>query len=50
MRMVEHEVTAGGSVIATYEPSGDVATGSFETIQPSAAERARRTKIAEGAW
>ena len=50
MRMLDHEVSLGGNIIATYEPSGDVEPGSFPTIEPSAAELERRKKIAEGAW
>lgn len=50
MRMLEHEVTPRGSIIATYEPDGAVETGSFATEQPSAAELDRRKKIESGAW
>jgi dihydrofolate reductase len=50
MRMVEHEVTGGGNVIATYEPGGEVAPGSFPTEEPSAAEIERRARIAAGTW
>ena len=50
MRMVEHEVTPGGAVLATYEPAGDVEPGSFPTIEPTAAELERRARIAQGAW
>ncbi len=50
LRMVEHEVTPAGAVIAAYEPAGAVAPGSFPTTEPSAAERQRRARIAEGAW
>src|SRR5687767_10372928 len=38
MRMVEHQVTPGGAVIATYRPDGPVQPGSFATEEPSAAE------------
>jgi dihydrofolate reductase len=50
MRMVEHEVTAAGNVIATYVPAGAVEPGSFATGEPSAAEIERRRKIDEGTW
>ncbi len=50
MRMVEHQVTPGGNVIATYEPNGEVRPGSFEVIEPTPAELERRHRIAEGAW
>lgn len=50
LRMVEHQVTRGGNIIATYEPSGEVKTGSFLTIAPSTNERVRRKRMAEGSW
>jgi dihydrofolate reductase len=50
MRMVEHKVTAVGTIIAAYEPAGEVKTGSFATKEPSPAELERREKVEEGAW
>ncbi len=50
MRMVEHKITEGGNIIATYRPDGPVETGSFATGEPSAAERSRRRKIEDGSW
>jgi len=50
MRMAEHEVTPAGTVIATWEPAGDVQTGSFASPEPSPAELERRRKIADGSW
>ena len=50
MRMVEHKVTSVGTVIATYEPAGEVTTGTFATKEPSGAELERREKIEAGAW
>ncbi len=50
MRMVDHRVTAIGTVIATYEPAGEVTTGTFATKEPSQAELERREKVEEGAW
>lgn len=50
MKMVEHKFTPGGAIIATYEPAGPVEPGSFITIEPSAAELARREKMANGTW
>ena len=50
MRMVEHRVTRGGNIVATYEPAGEVETGSFLTIDPTPAELERRGKIADGSW
>jgi dihydrofolate reductase len=50
MRMVEHEVTAAGNVIATYQPAGPVKTGSFPSPEPSSAELERRRRINQGSW
>ena len=51
MRMVEHQVTPRGTIIATYRPDGAVQVGTFETQEPSPAERARRRKMEEeGTW
>lgn len=50
MRMVEHEVTPGGNVVAAYEPAGEVEPGSFEVIEPTPAEQERRRRMAEGKW
>ena len=50
MRMVEHQITPGGNIIATYQPDGAVETGSFGADEPSAAELDRREKIEEGTW
>lgn len=50
MRMVEHQVTPGGNIIATYEPDGTVETGSFQAQEPSAAELDRREKVDKGTW
>jgi dihydrofolate reductase len=50
MRMLRHEVTPSGAIIATYVPAGTVETGSFPSPEPSAAERERQRKMAEGSW
>ena len=50
MRMVEHQVTAGGNIVATYEPDGEVQPGDLRPVEPTAAERERRDRIAEGSW
>lgn len=44
LRMVDHFVTDTGVVIASYEPDGEVRTGTFETRPPSEAELERREK------
>ena len=48
MKLVDHFVSNTGVVLATYEPAGEVQTGSFETKQPSEAELERREKMEEG--
>ena len=50
MRMVEHQITPGGNIIATYQPGGAIETGSFGVEEPSAAELDRREKVEEGTW
>ena len=50
MRMVEHEVTPAGNIIAAYAPAGAVQTGSFASPDPSPGELERRKKIAEERW
>jgi dihydrofolate reductase len=50
MRMLEHQITPGGNIIATYQPDGAVETGSFPSEEPSAAELDRRRKIEKGTW
>ena len=50
MRMLDHEITPCGNIIATYQPDGEVEPGSFTTIEPTAAELERRSRIAHGTW
>lgn len=49
-RLVEHRLSSGGIAMATYEPAGDVETGSFAMDNPSKQELARREKVKEGRW
>ncbi len=50
LKLVDHFVTNTGVVIATYEPAGEVKTGTFETKPPSEQELERRAKMKEGRW
>ena len=50
LKLVDHFVSNTGVVITTYEPAGDVPTGTFETKEPSEAELERREKMEAGAW
>src|SRR5438874_9274930 len=42
LKLVDHFVSSTGMVMATYEPAGEVRTGTFATKPPSAAELERR--------
>jgi hypothetical protein len=48
--MIDQTVSAGGNIVATYEPAGAVKTGSFPSPEPSEAEIARRKAMADGTW
>jgi dihydrofolate reductase len=48
--VVEQRIGSNGCVVSTFEPAGEVKTGTFETTEPSEAELARRAKISEGTW
>lgn len=50
MRMVEHQVTSRGNIIATYAPDGEIECKAVQEREPSAAERERREKVADGTW
>ena len=46
LKLVDHAVSNKGVVFLTYEPGGEVPTGSFATKQPSEEELERRDKFA----
>jgi dihydrofolate reductase len=51
LRMVEHRVTAKGTVIATYEPAGAIpASGDFPVPATSEREHERQRRMADGSW
>jgi dihydrofolate reductase len=50
LKLVDHEVSGKGVVFASYEPAGEVQTGTFATKEPSEAELELREKIKAGAW
>lgn len=51
LRLVDHKVTAKGTVIATYEPDGAIpATGDFPAPSTSAREAERQRRMKEGSW
>ena len=49
-RLVDSFVSKTGVVIGSYEPAGDVQTGSFDTKEPSKEELERREKMDAGSW
>jgi dihydrofolate reductase len=50
MKLTDHYVSDTGVIFTTYEPAGEVQTGSFATKEPSEDELKLREKIKEGAW
>ena len=50
LKMVDHKVSPGGNIIATYRPAGPVKTGTYATEPPSAREQQRQEAMAEGSW
>jgi dihydrofolate reductase len=50
MKLVDHCVSDTGVVLMSFEPNGEVPTGTFETKEPSVEELERREKMKEGAW
>jgi hypothetical protein len=50
MKLADHYVSDKGVIFTTYEPAGEVETGSFATKEPSEEELKLREKIQEGTW
>jgi dihydrofolate reductase len=50
LKLVEHSVSDKGVIFLSYEPGGDVPTGTFATKEPSEEELELRAKIEEGSW
>ena len=50
MKLVEQRTTAGGMLMATYEPAGALKTGSFATQKPSEPKLKRRERVKAGDW
>jgi dihydrofolate reductase len=50
LRLVDHQVTRSGAVIATYEPAGEVDHGWAGPQSTSDREQSRQRAIAEGSW
>jgi dihydrofolate reductase len=49
-RPVEQRIGSRGCVISTFEPAGELETGTFATQEPSELELTRRAKIEAGTW
>lgn len=47
-KLLDTKVASTGVIIASYEPAGDIEPGSFALEPPTAAELARRKKVAAG--
>jgi dihydrofolate reductase len=52
LKLVDHKITPQGTVIATYEPGGDIPSYPAEAPEPStsAREAERQRRMAEGTW
>jgi dihydrofolate reductase len=50
LKLADHFVSKTGVVFTTYEPAGEVRTGTFETKEPSEATLELREKIKAGEW
>ncbi len=47
LKLIDHFISDKGVILATYEPAGEVRTGSFATKEPSEAELQRREEWAK---
>ena len=50
LKLVDHSISSKGMVFLSYEPGGEVPTGTFATKEPSEEELERRAKIDAGTW
>jgi dihydrofolate reductase len=50
LKMVDHFVSGNGVIFASYQPAGEVPTGSFATREPSEVELERREQMEAGTW
>ena len=48
LKLIDSKTSTTGVIIATYEPAGELKTGSFALDNPSVAEIERRKRLAEG--
>jgi len=45
LKLLEHQTSSTGVMIATYEPAGEIPIGTFQLPEPSARERARQERM-----
>ncbi|HEX7849729.1 MAG TPA: dihydrofolate reductase family protein [Sphingomonas sp.] len=50
LKMVDHQVTPAGTIIATYEPTGPIPEGASVPPIASAREAERQRRMREGTW
>jgi len=50
LKMTEHHVSDGGTIVATFQPAGLVEIGTYATEPPSEREKVRQAEMAEGSW
>ncbi|HEU0310015.1 MAG TPA: dihydrofolate reductase family protein [Sphingomicrobium sp.] len=50
LKLADYSVSDKGVVFLSYEPLGEVPTGTFATKEPSEGELARREKMEAGSW
>lgn len=50
LKLVEHEATPSGAVIATYEPAGEITPGWAGPQVRSDREQERQRRMADGSW
>jgi dihydrofolate reductase len=50
LKLTEHSISDKGVAFLSYEPAGEVPTGTFATKPPSEEEIELREKIKDGAW
>ena len=50
LKLTDHAASDKGVIFTSYEPTGDVQTGSFATKEPSEAELQLRDRIKAGEW
>ena len=50
LKVTDSYVTDGGTVVATYEPTGPLTIGNFAIAEQSPQEQARQRRMKEGRW